>query len=252
METPTYQNHRHDQAHQRTVRLRRIRLLGTVAVATAVAVSGCASSAPSSAKTTPTTADQSVLARLPAHLAQDGITIVVGDPRAKNTIRVYEDPRCPFCAKFERAANDQLARLAADGRVKIEYVIASFLDQRLGGTGSAKAANALRASLGKGKFPQFHQALYAHQMDERVDGYTDGFLTQIAGSIPGLRDHDFDDDITHMTHKSWVDKAQQLYASNAHETPTVVVNGHQAVVDAEHGMYDTSGFATFLKKSGVS
>ncbi|MFF5922976.1 hypothetical protein ACFY8C_32385 [Streptomyces flavochromogenes] len=59
---------------------------------------------------------------------------------------------------------DVLAKLpaAVDGT---KIVVASFLDDRTGGTASARAANALRASVeaGPGRFASFQAALFASQ-----------------------------------------------------------------------------------------
>ncbi|GAA5016690.1 hypothetical protein GCM10023335_42640 [Streptomyces siamensis] len=50
---------------------------------------------------------------------------------------------------------------------------ASFLDDRVGGSGSKRAVNALRAALEEGKFVEYHEVLYANQPEESVDGCTD-------------------------------------------------------------------------------
>ncbi|MFB7592086.1 thioredoxin domain-containing protein [Streptomyces sp. NPDC056169] len=86
-----------------------------------------------------------VLAGLPAVV--DGAKIVVGKSTAPHTVTVLVDPRCSYCAKFEASAGTVLADEAAAGNVRVEYVVASFLDARTGGTASARAANALRAAV---------------------------------------------------------------------------------------------------------
>lgn len=100
--------------------------------------------------------------------AVDGTKIVVGEAKASHTVTVYVDPRCGHCAKFEASAGTVLAEEAAAGTVKVEYVVASFLDARTGGTASARAANALRASVdaGPGRFAAFQAALFAAQPGE--------------------------------------------------------------------------------------
>lgn len=75
-----------------------------------------------------------------------------------------------------------------DRRTRTEYTMASFLDDRLGGGGSKKAVNALRAALGEGKFVEYHEVLYANQPEESVDGYTTTALLDLAGEVEGLRD----------------------------------------------------------------
>lgn len=111
--------------------------------------------------------------KLPEKLGKDGTTILVGDPDAKMTVHLYEDPRCPVCEEFETTGGSPKLREAMlDRRAITEYTLASFLDDRVGGSGSKKAVNALRAALEEGKFVEYHEVLYANQPEESVDGYT--------------------------------------------------------------------------------
>ncbi|MEU6285475.1 thioredoxin domain-containing protein [Streptomyces sp. NPDC047028] len=179
-------------------------------------------------------------------MAPDRTSIVVGNRAAENTIRIYEDARCPFCARFERAAEPLLSRLARGGDVKIEYVLASFLDDRLGGSGSVRAANAMRASVRTGHFPEYHAALYAHQPPEQLDGYQSGFLLRTANTVPGLRDREFDRDVKHLEHLAWVERSEHAYEAVASGTPSMHVNGRAVPVDSQHHMYDRKGIAKVL------
>lgn len=60
--------------------------------------------------------------------------------------------------------------------------MASFLDPRLGGSGSKKAVNALRAALEERKFADCHVVLCQNQPPEKVDGFTDPRLLQLAST----------------------------------------------------------------------
>ncbi|WP_329120738.1 DsbA family protein [Streptomyces sp. NBC_01465] len=188
------------------------------------------------------------LATLPA--AVTGSKIVVGDADAPHTATVYVDPRCPYCQKFEEGGGVALAQAAAEGQVKVEYQIASFLDARLGGSGSAKAANALRASAeeGKGKFAQFQAALFASQPGEETDGFTDANLLKIADSVPGLRTAAFDKAVRDNTYAGFVAQSQKDFAAKASGTPTVVVDGKTVKDEA---MYETAAFTAYLKAAGL-
>ena len=189
------------------------------------------------------------LAKVPA--AVSGGVITVGDPKAKHTVKVYEDPRCPFCKKFEEGGARALVRPVAAGDVKVEYTIASFLDGNLGGSGSVNAANALRAAVDAGKFPQFHAALFAHQPEESEDGFTPAFLLKIADKV-GLRDAAFKKAVTNGTHKKWVGTAMRAFeADGITGTPTVVIDGEKVSSEGD-ALYDEAGFAEELKKAGVS
>lgn len=195
--------------------------------------------------------DSLSLAGLPARA--DGAVITVGEADAPHTVQVYEDPRCPFCKKFEEGGARALLKPVADGDVKIEYTIASFLDNNLGGTGSVKAAGALRASVDAGKFPEFHAAVFANQPeDEAVDAYTNAFLLKIAGKVDGLRGAAFDKAVNDGSYEKWVGDAMRAFRHDGVQgTPTVVIDGKKAG-GGEDAMYGQESFAAVLKDAGIS
>ncbi|MFI5531744.1 DsbA family protein [Kitasatospora sp. NPDC051853] len=194
--------------------------------------------------------EATTLSQLPARLGADGTTVVVGDPDARHAVQVYADFRCPYCARFEAAAGELLASAAARGEVRIEYTLASFLDGRLGGAGSVKAANAARAALEAGKFPEYHAALFANQAaEERSDVFTDRFLLELASGVPGLRSDTFDQAVEGVAYRDWVaDAGQAFERSGAGSTPTVLVDG-QRITDGSR--YDRAAFAGVLERAGL-
>ncbi|WP_406840704.1 thioredoxin domain-containing protein [Streptomyces sp. AHU1] len=42
--------------------------------------------------------------------AKDGAAVLVGDPDARMTVRLYEDPRCPYCEEFETTGGSSKLR----------------------------------------------------------------------------------------------------------------------------------------------
>ncbi|WP_306321394.1 MULTISPECIES: thioredoxin domain-containing protein [unclassified Streptomyces] len=194
--------------------------------------------------------DADDLAKLDARMKGDDV-IVVGDENAPHTVKVYEDPRCPYCKKFEQGGAQALTDPVQDGDVKVEYVIASFLDENLNGHGSVKAANALRASVEAGKFPVYHSAVYANQpADETTDAYTDDFLLDIADTVDGLRSTAFDTSVRRMRYQDYVDAAMKKFREDGVEgTPTVYVDGDK--VTPEKTMYDEDAFEKVLEDAGV-
>lgn len=169
---------------------------------------------------------------LPERPASDGTTIVVGNPEARSTVHVYEDPRCPVVEEYERTGAKGLKELLLKGEIKAEYTFASFKDDRLGGDGSKRAVNALRAALEKGKFVEYHALLIANQpVAELRGGFTTDRLLSLAQSIPGLRDEAFDGAVRTMKYSSFVTASQKAYEQTGDDpigpgTPTVVVNAH--------------------------
>jgi protein-disulfide isomerase len=110
----------------------------------------------------------------------DGYAVVVGDADAPLTMKFYEDPQCPVCQQFEAAVGDQVDQAVADGKVKVEYHIVSFLDGRGSPNEySSRAANAMYAVAdvaGPEAFAKFHQLVYDNQPPEGTDGPEDDQL----------------------------------------------------------------------------
>ncbi|MFB7517634.1 DsbA family protein [Streptomyces sp. NPDC056144] len=192
-----------------------------------------------------------VLAKLPS--AVEGTKIVVGPAKAPHTVTVFVDPRCSYCAKFEASAGTVLADEAAAGKVRVEYVVASFLDARTGGTASARAANALRAAAdaGTGRFAAFQAALFASQpAGESEDGFSVDHLLRIADQVEGLRGDAFDKAVRDDTHKQWVADAEKAFEdAGVGGTPTVLVDG--TALPAGNALYDADAFARALRDAGV-
>ncbi|MFC5219969.1 thioredoxin domain-containing protein [Streptomyces coerulescens] len=193
---------------------------------------------------------------LPESLGADGTTITVGDPEAPVKVHLYEDPRCPVCEEFETTgAGPELRDVLRERWVKTEYTLASFLDDRVGGTGSKKAVNALRAALEEGKFVEYHKVLYAHQPEESVDGYTDAYLLELAGKVEGLRSPEFDAAVTSMKYRAFVAASQKAYekAGGAQDpegpgTPTAVINDKEIPVQYNGLLFESESFAVLLKQ----
>lgn len=200
----------------------------------------------------PALSDPAVLAAIPATMGSDGTTIVVGQTSAKYTVQVYEDLRCPICKSFETASGPALASLAKSGKVKIEYTLASFLDGNLGGNGSKRAANALRAAVEAGKFVPYHEALYANQPEETNDGFTADFLLSIADKVDGLRTTAFETALKKGTYDSFVQKSEQAFEkSGAAGTPYVKINGKAVSSEDSAKLHDAAQFAELLAAYGV-
>ncbi|NGO79776.1 thioredoxin domain-containing protein [Streptomyces sp. YC504] len=228
------------------------RALVTLAAVAALGVSAAACSSTDSGGTGTSAAlaakpaaDAELFAGLPAKLAADGTTVVVGKADAPHTVRVYLDPQCPFCAKFETGGGEGLAKAIRDGKAKAEYTVASFLDQGADGP-STRAANALRAALDAGKFAEYHAALYASQPEEGSAGaYTTDHLLKIAGQVKGLRSAAFDKAVKDMTYKDWVKKSEQAFeASGERGTPAVLIDGEK--IETREGLFTADGFTKAL------
>ncbi|MFE7772557.1 thioredoxin domain-containing protein [Streptomyces sp. NPDC057445] len=182
----------------------------------------------------------------------EGHTVVVGDPDAPLTVRIYEDPRCPYCKEYElTGAAPVLRGLTRKRQVQTEYVLASFLDDRLGGDGSKRAVNALRAALEVNKFVEYHAVLYENQPAEGVDGFTTEFLLELADRVDGLRSPAFDAAVESMKYRDFVTLSQLAYDQAGADgrgpgTPSATVNG--MLVPPDSGvLLDGESFARLIR-----
>ncbi|MFE1290228.1 DsbA family protein [Streptomyces sp. NPDC058751] len=193
--------------------------------------------------------------QLPEKLGKDGTTILVGDPDANVTVHLYEDPRCPVCKEFETTGGSpQLRQAMLARRATAEYTLASFLDDRLGGSGSKKAVNALRAALEKGRFVEYHEVLYANQPEESLDEFTDARLLELADQVQGLRGPEFDAAVKTMKYRSFVTASEKAYerAGGAKDpqgpgTPTAVINDRRIPDEYNGLLFDGGTFAELLR-----
>lgn len=218
--------------------------------AVVLSMAGCGQRAPQAAPVFESAED------LPEKLGADGTTIVVGDPDAKLRVRLYEDPRCPVCEEFETiGGGPRLRQAMLDRQARTEYTLASFLDDKVGGSGSKRAVNALRAALEEGKFVEYHEVLYDNAPEESVDGYTSAYLLKLADQVEGLRSPEFDAAVTSMKYRAFVTASEKAYerAGGAQDpegpgTPTVVINDKQIPVEYNAILFESDTFAQLLQR----
>ncbi|MGV2918275.1 DsbA family protein [Streptomyces alfalfae] len=220
-------------------------------------LTGCGEQVPASAQATEQEKKVSPYAdakQLPERLAADGTTIVVGDPAASTKVRVYEDPRCPVVEEFESLGGASVLReMTVDREVRTEYTFASFRDDRMGGDGSKRAVNALRAALEVGKFVEYHEVLFRNQIEvESSDGFTTSTLLELADEVSGLRSDSFDQAVKTMKHESFVKASQEAYDSaNGDEplgpgTPSVFIHGKEVPESHFGSLFETDRFKELL------
>jgi protein-disulfide isomerase len=160
----------------------------------------------------------------------EGYNVVVGDSGAPTTLTFYEDPQCPACRDFESQVSDAVKTGIADGKVKVEYHIVSFLDRASANTFSSRAANALYVvanAAGADAFKTFHDLLYANQPEEGTAGPENDQLVAWAVQAgadedavrPGIEDGAYDQFVVNST-DAW---SKDGYNS----TPTVLIDGKE-------------------------
>ena len=170
---------------QRSERRRQYLIVGAI-VAVLVIIGGLTWFAISRGDTTGEAVDQS---GTPGNT--DGYAVVVGDGDAPLTMKFYEDPQCPICQQFEAAVGAKVEAAIADGKVKVEYHVVSFLDRASGNEYSSRAANALYAvadTAGVDAFAKYHALLFENQPAEGTDGPDDDQL--VAWAVEAGADED--------------------------------------------------------------
>jgi protein-disulfide isomerase len=157
----------------------------------------------------------------------DGYAVVVGDADAPLTMKFYEDPQCPICQQFEAAVGNKVDAAIADGKIKVEYHIVSFLDRSSDNEYSSRAANALYVvadTAGPDVFAKYHKLLYDNQPQEGTAGPDDDQL--IAWAVQAGADEDaVRQPIEDKVYGQWLENAtDQMSKDGVTGTPGVFID----------------------------
>ncbi|MEV8038594.1 thioredoxin domain-containing protein [Streptomyces sp. NPDC086182] len=171
-----------------------------------------------------------------------GTTVVIGKATAKKTLKVYEDPRCPVCASFEQTVGATVKKDLADGKFKIQYVGATFIDSKDNGQGSKNALSALGAALNVSPeaFAEYKSALYSAKWhpEETTDKFKDdAYLIKVANTVSALKDNtQFQDAVKKGTYDAWAVAMSKTFDDNKDGvtgTPGFVMDGKQLTADGQ-------------------
>jgi protein-disulfide isomerase len=210
------------RAHQAAERRRRFLVVGAV-VAVLLVIGGLTWVAISRDDTTGKAVEQS---GTPGNT--DGYAVVVGQDDAPVTMKFYEDPQCPICQQFEAAVGEQVESAIAEGKVKVEYHVVSFLDDASENEYSSRAANALYVvadAAGPEAFATYHQLLYENQPAEGTAGPDDDQLVEWAVEA-GADEDAVREPIEDKIYEQWITNAtDQMSQDGVTGTPGVFVDG---------------------------
>lgn len=163
--------------------------------------------------------------------AVDGFGVVVGDPQAPDAVTIYEDLQCPACANLESQLGEQVAAAIAEGRIRVDYRMVSFLDRASTNDYSSRAMNALLVVLekaGADAFLKLHDDLYANQPKEGGPGFEDDELIDRAVQA-GAVEADIRPGIEDKVYEQWIKNAtDQMSKDGVNATPTIRINGEDA------------------------
>ncbi|MCQ4042403.1 DsbA family protein [Streptantibioticus rubrisoli] len=198
--------------------------------------------------------------KTPRNVAADGITVPYGDPRNGRVLAVYEDPRCPICKMFEQADGDEVRALADQGKYRIEYHTATFLDRTEDEHGSKTALAALGAALDQGGVPKYlayKKVLFENQPEEATDRFADtNYLLDLAAKVPGLKTPAFEREVREGTFIPWAVKTGKAF-NNAKGrdgkpiggTPSVLLGGARLNVLTQTGPVSPKDFAAEVERA---
>lgn len=162
----------------------------------------------------------------------NGTTVVIGESSAKKTLVMYEDPRCPVCASFEQTVGSTVDKGVDDGKYKVQYVGATFLDNGLGGEGSKNALSALGAALNVSPeaFLEYKTALYSTKWhpEESDDKFKDdSYLIEVADTVSTLKGNTkFQNAVKNGTYDKWaLEMSKTFDDSGVTGTPTLKMDG---------------------------
>ncbi|MBC2877086.1 MULTISPECIES: thioredoxin domain-containing protein [Streptomyces] len=173
---------------------------------------------------------------------ENGNEIVIGQKSAKETLTIFEDPRCPMCSDFEQAVGSTVRQDMKDGRFKVRYVMVNFLDRQLTGDGSKNAVSALGAALNVSPdaFLDYKEALYSkkNHPNERDDAFADDqHLIDIAQQVPALKGNTkFETSVKDHVYDRWALEMGKLFGKNGvNGTPTLLHGDKQLTVEGPNG-----------------
>jgi len=155
-------------------------------------------------------------------------TIILGTPNQGHPVLdIYEDFQCPACAQVEKTFGPQVDALIASGQVEVRYHAMSFLDGMLRNDSSVRAANGGFCANEQGRFPAWHDTLFAlaNRPPREGDGWTDAQLTAFAQQS-GLDVTAWSTCVASKKYAGAVSDANQLsIAAGVNATPTYKLNG---------------------------
>lgn len=171
---------------------------------------------------------------------EDAGVVRLGLPEVTNTIDVFEDPMCPFCAELEAKHGQEVSQAVDEGKFAVRYHILNFLN-RLSASGDfstrAVAASQCVAETGDAiAYSTFHGELFSPANQPAENGKSDLSNEDLANLAKDAGANDAA--VACITSGERMEQAAAdaetgraaLAASGATGTPAVVHNGQ--VIDA--------------------
>jgi protein-disulfide isomerase len=168
---------------------------------------------------------------------------VVINPNASQTLDIWEDMQCPYCAQFETIDGKDLAQVIASGNYKVTFHIVNFL-----GDNSTVLGNVVYCAIAENKFFDVKNAIH-QEVNSGILTEDSPILYTILNSfiLPplGLTDTTFNNCVNSGQYTAQLNNTtSQMTAANIQGTPAVFLNGQP--LDNQTQLYDENGFKTAL------
>lgn len=168
-------------------------------------------------------------------------------------VDVYEDFQCPFCGQLEKANGKSMAKMAADGDIKLVIHTLSFLDDNLENDSSKRSANAAFCAADAGRYSEYHAAVFAAQPKKEGAGYSDATLKKAADTagITGAKRTAFDKCVSTGTYNAYVEDTQKRSNDDGvNGTPVVKIDGNDVSQEQLQTLLkQPNSFAQVLKQA---
>ena len=150
----------------------------------------------------------------------------LGDPNAPIKVVAYEDFRCSACKWYSQNLEPQVIKNYVEtGKVYYSYAIYIVVDHMDGADASYRAANAALCASAQNKFWELHDTLYANQVTESADLYTDARLVEMAQGI-GLDMTSFNKCYQAKKYAAEVEKdVNEATSLGVQGTPSIFIDG---------------------------
>ncbi|MDF2258726.1 DsbA family protein [Streptantibioticus ferralitis] len=167
------------------------------------------------------------------------------NPGVPVTVTVYMDMRSAQSKAFAESYASTFDKLLNSGQARIDYRLVTQTDARLGGKGSAMAANAVACAQDQGRdqFEAYVKQLWKHQPAQDHDKFASaGYLEKLAEKVPGLpkteklQASEFVPCVNSDDHGGWVIASQKDFQkAGLGDVPVLRING-QTVSVAKDGL----------------
>lgn len=167
-----------------------------------------------------------------------GVALGPGTDADVPQVHIYGDPQCPWCGVLEKSIGGAIGDKVEAGDINLTITLMSFLDGRIPGENSARAANAALCADETGVFLPFYQEMYAAQPQEG-GGWTDEQLVAL-GERAGVPDPGaFASCVAERPHADYVEAMQdRANQDGVSGTPRVFVDGTQITDEEMTGLME--------------